>query len=139
MSTGSDFTKVCRLKLWLYRIIDWILLFMPVIVYVVIALCDEGVTTVGKVSVVGTVAVAAILALFNIIAQKRLRCPIWIVLIGLYIAIRDYLLPLVIILAVVSICDDLILTPLISYYRSKLIANKAIDERLGPDGDVQSK
>ena len=139
MSTGSDFTKVCRLKLWLYRIIDWILLFMPVIVYVIIALCDEGVTTVGKVSVVGTVAVAAILALFNIIAQKRLRCPIWIVLIGLYIAIRDYLLPLVIILAVVSICDDLILTPLISYYRSKLIANKAIDERLGPDGDVQSK
>ena len=139
MSTGSDFTKVCRLKLWLYRIIDWILLFMPVIVYVVIALCDEGVTIVGKVSVVGTVAVAAILALFNIIAQKRLRCPIWIVLIGLYIAIRDYLLPLVIILAVVSICDDLILTPLISYYRSKLIANKAIDERLGPDGDVQSK
>lgn len=139
MSTGSDFTKVCRMKLWLYRIIDWILLFMPVIVYVVIALCDEGVTTVGKVSVVGTVAVAAILALFNIIAQKRLRCPIWIVLIGLYIAIRDYLLPLVIILAVVSICDDLILTPLISYYRSKLIANKAIDERLGPDGDVQSK
>ena len=139
MSKGSDFTKVCRLKLWLYRIIDWILLFMPVIVYVVIAVCDEGVTTVGKVSVVGTVAVAAILALFNIIAQKRLRCPIWIVLIGLYIAIRDYLLPLVIILAVVSICDDLILTPLISYYRSKLIANKAIDERVGPDGDIQSK
>ena len=139
MSKGSDFTKVCRLKLWLYRIIDWILLFMPVIVYVVIALCDEGVTTVGKVSVVGTVAVAAILALFNIIAQKRLRCPIWIVLIGLYIAIRDYLLPLVIILAVVSICYDLILTPLISYYRSKLIANKAIDERVGPDGDIQSK
>ena len=139
MSKGSDFTKVCRMKLWLYRIIDWILLFMPVIVYVVIALCDEGVTTVGKVSVVGTVAVAAILALFNIIAQKRLRCPIWIVLIGLYIAIRDYLLPLVIILAVVSICDDLILTPLISYYRSKLIANKAIDERVGPDGDIQSK
>ena len=139
MSKGSDFTKVCRLKLWLYRIIDWILLFMPVIVYVVIALCDEGVTTVGKVSVVGTVAVAAILALFNIIAQKRLRCPIWIVLIGLYIAIRDYLLPLVIILAVVSICDDLILTPLISYYRAKLIANKAIDERVGPDGDIQSK
>lgn len=139
MSKGSDFTRVCRLKLWLYRVIDWILLFMPVIVYVVIALCDEGVTTVGKVSVVGTVAVAAILAMFNIIAQKRLRCPIWIVLIGLYIAIRDYLLPLVIILAVVSICDDLILTPLISYYRSKLIANKAIDERLGPDGDVQGK
>ena len=139
MSKGSDFTKVCRMKLWLYRIIDWIILFMPVIVYVVIALCDEGVTTVGKVSVVGTVAVAAILALFNIIAQKRLRCPIWIVLIGLYIAIRDYLLPLVIILAVVSICDDLILTPLISYYRSKLIANKAIDERVGPDGDIQSK
>lgn len=139
MSKNSDFTKVCRMKLWLYRILDWLILFAPLIIYVVIALVDGGVTTMGKVSVVGSVAIAAILALFNILAQKRLRCPIWIVLIGLFIAIRDYLLPLIIILAVVTVLDDLVLTPLITYYRSKLIANKSIDERLGQDGDIESK
>ena len=32
-------------------------------------------------------------------------------------------------MAITTIMDDLLFTPLISYYRSKLIANKAIDER----------
>ena len=139
MLKNSDFTKVCRMKLWLYRILDWLILFAPLIIYVVIALTDGGITTKRKVSEVGSVAIAAILALCKKIKKKRLRCPIWIVLIGLFIAIREYLLPLIIILAVVTVLDYLVLTPLISYYRSKLIANKSIDERLGEDGDIESK
>ena len=135
----SNYTKICRIKLWLYRILDLLILFAPVAIYVVIALTKDGVTTTGKVSVVGTVCIALILSLFNIIAQKRLRCPIWILLIGLYIAIKELLLPLIIILAIVTILDDLLLTPLITYYRSKLIANKAIDERMEEDGDIQGK
>jgi len=136
MAKSSEYTKVCRMKLWLYRILDLLILFAPVVIYVIIALTKDGVTVTGRVSVVGTVCIALILSLFNIIAQKRLRCPIWICLIGLYIAIKEYLLPLIIILAVVTILDDLILTPLISYYRSKLIANKAIDERIA-DGELR--
>ena len=71
----------------------------------------------------------AILTVFNVIAQKKLRCPIWIMLIGLYVAIRDYLLPLVIILAITSILDDLLFTPLIHYYYTKTVASKTIDQR----------
>jgi hypothetical protein len=41
-------------------------------------------------------------------------------------------MPLIIILAITSILDDLVFTPLIGYYRTKLISNKAMDERL-PD------
>jgi len=126
---ASDFTKITRRKLWLYRIIDILVLFAPVAIYVVIALADGNVTTAGKVSVVGSVAIALILSVFNVLAQKRLRCPIWIVLIGLFIAVKDYLLPLIIILAIVTVLDDLCLTPIIQYYREKLVANKAIDER----------
>ena len=126
---SSQKTKICRAKLWLYRILDALLLFSPVLVYVGIALFNGGVATVGKIAVVGTVVVAAILSIFNILAQKRLRCPIWIILLGLFVAIKEYLLPLVIILAVVSIIDDLILTPLIDYYKTATIANKQIDER----------
>ena len=127
----SKFTKECRFKLWLFRILDWICLALPVIVYIIIAL-SGGALVAQKVAVVATTMVAIILTVFNIIAQKRLRCPIWIVLIGLYIAIQKYLMPLIIILAVTSVLDDLVFTPLISYYRTKLIANKAMDERL-PD------
>lgn len=128
----SEYTKVSRAKLWLYRILDWICLFTPVIVYIFIALCGDGVTTIAKVSVVGSVTIALVLTLFNVIAQKRLRCPIWIILIGLYIAIKQWLLPLVIILAVTSTLDDLLFTTLIAHYKAQLEANKAIDVRV-PD------
>ena len=127
----SKYTKECRFKLWLFRILDWVCLALPVIVYIIIAL-SGGALVAQKVAVVATTMVAIILTVFNIIAQKRLRCPIWIVLIGLYMAIQKYLMPLIIILAVTSVLDDLVFTPLISYYRTKLIANKAMDERL-PD------
>ena len=127
----SKYTKECRFKLWLFRILDWVCLALPVIVYIIIAL-SGGALVAQKVAVVATTMVAIILTVFNIIAQKRLRCPIWIILIGLYIAIQKYLMPLIIILAVTSVLDDLVFTPLISYYRTKLIANKAMDERL-PD------
>lgn len=128
---NSEYTKNVRRQLWLYRIIDIMCLFLPVAVYVVIALTEDGVTVAGKVSVVGTVSIALILCVFNVVAQKKLRCPIWIILIGLYVAIQKYLLPLIIILAITTILDDLVLTPIISYYRTKLISSKTIDERLG--------
>lgn len=133
---SSEYTKVCRRKLWFWRVIDVVVLLSPLIGYFCFAISSGQVTTSGKVSLVGTVAIALVLVVFNVIAQKRLRCPIWIVLIGFFIAIRDWLLPLVILLAIVSVLDDLILTPLISYYRTKLISSKTIDDReLMTNGD----
>lgn len=129
---SSKFTKECRFKLWLFRILDWICLAAPLIIYVIIALANGEAVVAQKVAVVSTTMIALMLTAFNVISQKKLRCPIWIVLIGLFVAIRDYLMPLIVILAITSILDDLVFTPLISYYRTKLIANKAMDERL-PD------
>lgn len=126
---ASNFTKVCRAKLWFWRILDWLCLAAPLIIYTIIALASGGIAVASKVAVVSTTMIAIILTAFNVIAQKRLRCPIWIILIGLFVAIRDYLMPLIIILAITSILDDLVFTPLISYYKTKLISNKAIDER----------
>lgn len=133
----SKYTRICRAKLWLFRILDWICLGLPIVVYVIVAL-SGGALVAQKVAVVSTLMVAIILTVFNVIAQKRLRCPIWIILIGLFIAIRDYLMPLIIILAITSVLDDLVFTPLISYYRTKYIANKAMDERL-PEDEEESE
>lgn len=126
---ASQFTKKCRAKLWLFRILDWVCLAAPLIIYVIIALCNDGIKVGYKVAVVSTAMIAIILTIFNVIAQKKLRCPIWIMLIGLYVAIRDYLLPLVIILAITSVLDDLVFTPLIHYYYTKTVASKTIDQK----------
>lgn len=125
----SEFTKSCRRKLWFFRLLDWICLAAPLIVYVIIALFNDGIKVTYKVAVISTLMIALVLTVFNIIAQKRLRCPIWIIIIGLYIAIRDYLMPLIIILACTSILDDLVFTPLIHYYYTKTVASKTIDQR----------
>jgi len=126
---ASEFTKSCHRKLWLFRILDFICLATPLLVYIVIALCSNGIRVGYKVAVISTLLIALILTVFNIIAQKKLRCPIWIILIGLYVAIREWLLPLVIILAITSILDDLVFTPLIHYYYTKTVASKTIDDR----------
>ena len=127
---ASKYTRECRFKLWLFRILDWICLFMPLIIYICIALASNEAIVAQKVAVVSTTMVALILSVFNVISQKKLRCPIWIILIGLFVAVRDYLMPLIIILAITSVLDDLVFTPVIGFYKTKLIANKAMDERL---------
>ena len=125
----SAYTKKCHRLLWMYRILDIICLFAPLLIYVFIALCNGGVTAVGKVAVVGSVLVAGILVTINVIAQKRLRCPVWIILLGLYVAIKQWLLPLIVILAITSILDDLVFTPLIHKYYTKYQASVVVDER----------
>ena len=125
----SKFTKKSRTLLWTWRIIDWICLFLPLIIYLIIGLASNSVTTGAKVSLVAMLFLALILTAINVIAQKHLRCPIWVMLIGLYIAMDRYLMPLIIILAVTSILDDLLFTPLIHYYYTQTVASKTIDKR----------
>lgn len=132
---SSKFTKSCRRKLWLLRALDMVCLVAPLLIYVIVALVNQDALVVQKVAVVSTAMIAIMMTAFNVIAQKNLRCPIWIILIGLFVAIRDYLMPLIIILAITSVLDDLVFTPLIGYYRTKLISNKAMDERMPEDAE----
>ena len=126
---ASAFTKKSRTLLWTWRIIDWLCLFAPLLIYLIIGLASNNVTTGAKVSLVAMLFLALILTGINVIAQKHLRCPIWVMLIGLYIAMDKYLMPLIIILAITSILDDLLFTPLIHYYYTQTVASKTIDKR----------
>lgn len=103
---------------------------MPLLVYIGIALSTEGVIVVEKVTLVGSVMIALLLTTINFISKRNLRSPIWIILLGLYFAMGEFLMPLIITLAVASTLDDLLFRPLINYYKTKLIASKAIDERI---------
>lgn len=126
------------MRLWLYRILDWAILFLPVFIYIAMALADGGVTKAGKVSVVATVMVALILTIFNIFRQKELRCPIWISIIGLYVAFKEQLLPLIIILAISTTLDELLFKSLIGYYKGKYISSKTYDERKEEEQKAES-
>ena len=88
----SNFTKKSRALLWTWRLIDWLCLFAPLIVYLIIGLVNDNVTTGGKVTLVAMLFIALILTVVNVIAQKHLRCPIWVLLIGIYVAMEKYLI-----------------------------------------------
>ena len=126
---SSKFTKKSRTLLWTWRLIDWLCLFAPLIVYLIIGLVNDNVTTGGKVTLVAMLFIAIILTVINVVAQKHLRCPIWVLLIGIYVAMEKYLMPLVIILAITSILDDLVFTPIIHYYYTQTVASKTMDKR----------
>lgn len=126
---SSKFTKKSRALLWTWRLIDWLCLFAPLIVYLIIGLVNDNVTTGGKVTLVAMLFIALILTVINVVAQKHLRCPIWVLLIGIYVAMEKYLMPLVIILAITSILDDLVFTPIIHYYYTQTVASKTMDKR----------
>lgn len=126
---NSEYTNNIKKKFWTYRIADWCCLFAPVIIYGTVALFSSSVSATGKASVVGVALIAVILTIFNIVAKKRITCVVWIVLIGLYVAFKEHLLPLVIIMAICNIIDNFWLGPVSEYYKVKLISAKTIDER----------
>lgn len=126
---ASKFTKGLRAKLWVCRIIDFLILVVPCLVYVIFAFVNGDIGNTKKIILTGLCAVAIIITIFNLFAQKHKRSPIWLVIIGLFIAIRELLMPLIIMLAVGSILDDFLFAPLISYYRTALISSKVYDKR----------
>lgn len=127
---SSEYTKNCIRKMWLFRIIDWLFLFGPILVYVGITLADSGVLVVEKVGVVITLLLAIILVIVNIIMKKNLKSPIWVALIGLIVAAHDYILPLIILIAISTACDEFLLSPIVNYYKTKAISSKVFDERI---------
>lgn len=133
MAKWSNYTIKTRRALWALRAINVLCLFVPVIVYVIIALANGGVTAPGKITIVATVMISIILTSFNVITKHNLRCPRWIVLIGLYVAFRESLLPLIIMLAITSALDDFVFSPLIVHFKNELEASRVIDKRMGSD------
>ena len=131
MAKWSAYTKKTARILWILRGLNVLLLFVPVIVYVIIALANGGVTVPGRISLVASVMVSIILTTFNVITKIRLRSPRWILLIGLYVAFRESLLPLIIMLAVTSALDDFFFMPMIAHFKAELETSRVIDKRMG--------
>lgn len=129
MAKQSKYTKHVKRKLWLLRTVYWVLLLLPIIFYVCKALGDEGVIVEKKVALVGSVVAALIVVAFNILAQKHLSSPLWLVSLGLFVAIKNVLLPLILIVAITSILGDFFFNPTIEKLKIELISNKTIDKR----------
>lgn len=101
----------------------------PILIYVLKAFIDKDVQEVNKYTLGIMCSVALVVTLINIVAKLHLRCIPWILLLGIYVCLKD-ITALLVIMAITTIIDELILMPLHKSFKNKYTINKEIDKRL---------
>ena len=101
----------------------------PILIYVIKAFVDKDVQEVNKYTLGIMCSVALIVTIFNIVAKLHLRCIPWILLLGIYVCLEE-ITSLLVIMAITTIIDELVLTPLHKSFKNKYTINKEIDKRL---------
>ena len=101
----------------------------PILIYVIKAFVDKDVQEVNKYTLGIMCSVALVITLINILAKLHLRCIPWILLLGIYLCLRN-ITTLLVIMAITTIIDELILMPLHKSFKNKYTINKEIDKRL---------
>jgi hypothetical protein len=99
------------------------------VVYSAIAFNSAGATTVDKITLMSLLSVGTILSLVCLINKYTPRCRLWLILIGLYVCL-DQFIGCVLVMAITQSLDELIICPLSKYYKNTYKINKEIDKRL---------
>lgn len=123
---SSNITKSYRKKYWTCTILSWVLTFVPLLVFVIWGFIEG--TPHRKLALGGLMVIAAILVVLNVIMKLSLRCIPWILLIGIYICLKEITV-LLIVMALTTVLDELVLEPLAKSFKNKLTINKEIDKR----------
>lgn len=126
-SKSSDVTKRYRRRYRFFKILSWILTLGPLIPYVVYGYIIGG--SVEKIVLSLTTMAAVPLGGYCILFKKNIRNIIFVILLGVYLAVKEITV-LLIIVGVCTVLDELIITPLENTYREKTMANKQIDGRI---------
>jgi len=120
-------TKKYKNKARLYLILDIIITVLPLLVYLVKAFI-EGTAIVQKVTLSLVLMVELILIIINILFKRRIRCAVWIALIGIYSCV-GHIMPLIFFLAGSTMLSEFVFEPLRKKYKNLYIINKEIDKR----------
>ena len=120
-------TKKYKTNYILCKTLSILMTLIPLVIYTIKGFCEG--TQGSKVTLGVCFTTALILTIINVVFKYHMRSTIWILMIGLYVAV-DNIIPLLIILAITTILDEFILTPLSRHYKAKYTINKEIDERI---------
>ena len=120
-------TKKYKNKAMLYLILDIIITVLPLLVYLIKAFI-EGTAIVQKVTLSLVLMVEIILVFINILFKRRIRCAVWIALIGIYSCVGS-IMPLIFFLAGSTMLSEFVFEPLRKKYKNLYIINKEIDKR----------
>lgn len=127
---SSDITKKYRRGYWILTALSWILTLGPMIGYVIYGFTIGD--NISKVSLGLSSMAAVALTGFSVIFKKHIRSTIFILLLGIYFALKEITV-LLIIMSVCTILDEFLITPLQKKYRERMVINGQIDRRISSD------
>lgn len=121
-------TKKFKLSAIILTLLSFVLSFGPLCTYLVLAFNNASATAGDKITLMSLCSVAVILSVVCLVAKYTPRCRLWLVLIGLYLCIDNFM-GCILVLAITQCVDELIVCPLAKYYRGKYSINREIDKR----------
>ena len=124
----SDITKKYQRLAILFQALSIIVLVAPLAYYTILGFINGETTE--KLTLGITFVIAAILFIVNVLFKYHIRSTIWILVLGIYFCIDD-ILPLLFMVAIGTILDEFLLTPLYKSYKNKCTINREIDKRNG--------
>lgn len=124
----SDITKKYQRLAILFQALSILVLVAPLAYYTIYGFINGEVTE--KLTLGVTFVVACILLVINVLFKYHIRSTIWILVLGIYFCI-DSIMPLLLMVAIGTILDEFVLTPLYKSYKNKCTINKEIDKRNG--------
>lgn len=122
----TEATKTQKNKYIIFKVLSIILTVLPLVIFLVIAFVNGEPHQ--KLTLGCMTTLAAILTGMNIMFKYEFRSSIWLLLLGIYVCL-DNITPLLIVLAVCTIVDEMIITPLYKKYKGLYTINKEIDKR----------
>ena len=124
----SDITKKYQRLAILFHALSIIVLVAPLAYYIILGFINGETTE--KFTLGITFVIAVILFIINVLFKYHIRSTLWILVLGIYFCM-DNILPLLFMVAIGTILDEFVLTPLYKSYKNKCTINREIDKRNG--------
>lgn len=125
--TLTPITKKYRLAATILLLVSILLNILPLGYYTVDALINAE-FIMDQVKLCMTVFVVLIMSIVSWVNKTTSRSKIWVIIIGLYLCLDSFLVPLLLI-GITQIADEWIISPLHKSFRNKYVINKQIDRR----------
>lgn len=124
----STITKKYKRLSFIFGLLSILCTVSPVTYFTVLGFINGEIRN--KVTLGCTLMLCLVLVVINIIKKENLRSPVYIMILGIYMCL-DNLLSLFLIMAITTMLDEMVFTPLHRMYKNRAIINREIDKRNG--------
>lgn len=119
----KEHTKKLHTTSILLGLFSFMLCYVPLLVAIITGFTYE--SEAGKVALSISCIVALILSLINLVAKYSIRSTMWVLLLGTY-CVLDNVMPYLIAIAVCTIIDEFVVSPLHKHYKNLYTINNEI-------------